>query len=281
MKLLIFGGTTEGRTLSRLLADRGAQVTVSVATDYGREEQGVHPGITVLTGRRNQAEMEALLRDTDLCVDATHPYAVEATQTIRAACQAAGVPCRRLLRKGSASAASKDSAKDGLSEDMDGMTEGVDCVTVADTAEAAAYLRTVEGSILLTTGSKELYRFSALNPARLFPRILPTHAGLDACEALGIPHRNIIAMQGPFTRELNEALIRQFHIAYLVTKDGGAVGGFPEKAAAAKRTGAVLVWIRRPEETGESFAEIAAACEKMIERGRQRKQTRTEGTECG
>ena len=88
MKVLIFSGTTEGRALSHLLAERGAEVTVCVATDYGREEQGTAENIKVLTGRRTPEEKLALLRDCDLCVDATHPYAVEVTKSVRAACTA-------------------------------------------------------------------------------------------------------------------------------------------------------------------------------------------------
>ena len=71
-------------------------------------------------------------------------------------------------------------------------------------------------------------------------------------------------MQGPFSQELNEALIRQFHIAVLVTKDGGAAGGFPEKVQAARSTGAALILIRRPEETGETFEEIVQSCEELM-----------------
>ena len=38
MKLLIFGGTTEGRVLAERAAALGAEVTVSVATPLGAEE---------------------------------------------------------------------------------------------------------------------------------------------------------------------------------------------------------------------------------------------------
>ena len=38
MKLLIFGGTTEGRLLAGQAAALGAEVTVSVATPLGAEE---------------------------------------------------------------------------------------------------------------------------------------------------------------------------------------------------------------------------------------------------
>ncbi len=245
MKVLIFSGTTEGRALSHLLAERGAEVTVCVATDYGREEQGTAENIKVLTGRRTPEEKLALLRDCDLCVDATHPYAVEVTKSVRAACTAAGVPYRRLLRSG-------------------GDEADADTAVVESAAEAAALLSHRAGNVLLTTGAKELKAFSALEPSRLFPRVLPTHESLAACEAVGIPHRNILAMQGPFSQELNEALIRQFHISILVTKDGGKAGGFTEKALAAKCTGTQLILIRRPGETGESFEEIVMDCEELM-----------------
>ena len=103
MKLLIFGGTTEGRVLARRLAEAGAQVTVSVATAMGAEELADIPGLAVLTGRRDAVAMQALLQDFDLCIDATHPYAAEASANIRVACTAAGVP----LRRGRSSACSR------------------------------------------------------------------------------------------------------------------------------------------------------------------------------
>lgn len=244
MRLLIFGGTTEGRVLAQRLAEAGAQVTVSVATDMGAEELADIPGLTVLTGRRDAAAMQALLQDFDLCIDATHPYAAEASANIRAACTAAGVSLRRAARPASTAA---DAA-----------------FTAENTAEAAAFLAGTEGNILLTTGAKELPAFAALDKARLFARVLPTHEGISACEALGIPHRNIIAMQGPFSFALNQAMMEQFHIRWLVTKDGGAAGGFDEKAAAASAAGAQLVVIRRPPEQGETASEVLKRCKEMI-----------------
>ncbi|MBQ2323818.1 MAG: precorrin-6A/cobalt-precorrin-6A reductase, partial [Oscillospiraceae bacterium] len=92
----------------------------------------------------------------------------------------------------------------------------------------------------------------------------PSHEGIAACEAAGIPHRNIIAMQGPFSREMNEAILRQYHILHLVTKDGGKAGGFAEKRDAAAANGVTLVLIRRPEEDGVSFDEIVSECEEMM-----------------
>ena len=244
MKAVIFSGTTEGRALSRAVAALGADVTVCVATDLGAEEQGCAPGITVRAGRLDAGEMTALLQGAALCVDATHPYATEVTRNIRAAATAAGVVYHRLLRPASALPAGS--------------------VVLETAAQAAAYLEAKPGNVLLATGAKELPAFAALDPARLYPRVLPTLAGITACEAAGIPHRNIIAMQGPFTLELNVALLRQFAIAAMVTKDGGAAGGFAEKAEAAARCGVQLIVLRRPEEQGENAETILQRCRELL-----------------
>ena len=81
-------------------------------------------------------------------------------------------------------------------------------------------------------------------------------AALDACEALGIPHKNILALQGPFTREMNKAMLTQYNVKWLVTKDGGKAGGFTDKADAAREKHVPLVLIRRPQEDGQTMEEI-------------------------
>ena len=226
MKAVGFSGTTEGRVFSQQLAALGAQVLVSVATPLGAEEQGEADGITVHCGRLTTEEMTALLQGAALCVDATHPYAVDATKNIRAACAAAGVEYHRLLRAESPLPAGS--------------------MVFATAAHAAAFLAGCSGNVLL------------------FPRVLPTREGIAACEAAGIPHKNIIAMQGPFSYALNCALMKQFSIRYLVTKDGGAVGGFAEKAQAAQDTGAQLIVVRRPAENGQTAAQILALCKEVL-----------------
>lgn len=245
MRAVVFSGTTEGRVFSKQLAALGAEVLVSVATPLGAEEQGERSGITVHCGRLTPEEMTALLQGADLCVDATHPYAVEATRNIRAACKTAGTEYRRLLRPESPLPAGS--------------------MVFASAAHAAGFLARTQGNVLLATGAKELSAFAVLEPARLFPRALPTREGIAACEGADIPHKNIIAMQGPFSYALNRALMEQFAIRFLVTKDGGAAGGFEEKARAAQDTGAQLIVIRRPAEQGETAEQILTHCKEMLQ----------------
>ena len=113
--------------------------------------------------------------------------------------------------------------------------------------------------ILLATGAKELGAFAGLEKGRLYARVLPTHEGIDACAALGLAHSHILAMQGPFTQKLNEAMLEQYGIRWLVTKDGGRQGGFAEKLAAARNAGAALVLISRPAQQGQTMEEILKA----------------------
>lgn len=244
MKIVVFGGTTEGRTLSKELAELGFAVVVCVATDYGREQQGQIPGITVHTGPLDAEGMTAILEGAALCVDATHPYAAQATKNIRTAAQRAGVLYRRLSRRPSP------------------LPQG--CVAVKDAEEAAGYLHGTEGNILLTVGSKELPAFSGLDKTRLFVRVLPMAESLAVCEHVGIPRRNIIAIQGPFSKGLNLAMIREFSIRYLVTKDAGGPGGFGEKAAAAAEGGATLIVLRPPEDQGEDYDTILNDCRRLL-----------------
>ena len=244
MKVIVFSGTTEGRVFSKELAALGAEVLVSVATPLGAEEQGEMSGITVHCGRLTPEEMIVLLQGADLCVDATHPYAVDATKNIRTACKTAGIEYHRLLRAESPLPAGS--------------------MVFASAAHAAEFLTQTQGNILLATGAKELSTFAVLEPERLFPRVLPTRDGIAVCEGANIPHKNIIAMQGPFSYALNRALMEQFHIRFLVTKDGGTAGGFTEKAEAAQDTGAQLIVIRRPAEQGETAAQILARCREVL-----------------
>ena len=92
---------------------------------------------------------------------------------------------------------------------------------------------------------------------RVFARVLSTKEVAQACEELGFRGRNLICMQGPFSEELNTAMLRQFDCRYLVTKETGKAGGFKEKLRAAEKAGAKVVLVGRPEEqSGYSYGEI-------------------------
>ena len=263
MKILIFGGTTEGRMLAQAISElHKDSVTVSVATSVGAHELAGINGIKVIVGRLDEEEMVRLFLEKgsdggcegradmhlpyDLVVDATHPYAVEVSANIRSAAARTGVSLVRLVRTDDDGEIRGESLQD------------FDAVHVDSAASAAAYLAKTEGRILLTTGSKELGAFREIPVDRLYVRVLPTAAGIAACGQAGIPYRNIIAMVGPLSREMNAATMRQYQIAWMVTKDSGKAGGFDEKMEACRETGARPVVIERPRERGLSMEEVLA-----------------------
>lgn len=247
-RILVFGGTIEGRQVSEYLSACGVRHTLCVATEYGEEVLSPLACRTVRQGRMDCREMIRLMREEpfDAVVDATHPYAVEVSRNVRAASEETGIPYLRYLRP------------------FADVPRGASQVFVNSAEEAAAYLEGRSGQIFLTTGSKELHIFveRISDRSRLCVRVLPSAEVLASCRALGLEGKQICAMQGPFSAEINEAMLRQTNAAFLVTKDTGASGGFPEKIRAAQRLGVTVVVIRRPEETGYGWEEL---CERLQE----------------
>lgn len=237
MKLVIFSGTSEGHALCRFVSACGGNADVYVATDYGAAVMEPMHGITVHEGRLDADAMAAVLDADTLLVDATHPYAAVVSDNLRAACAQTGAQYERLLRP----------ALNG---------EGV--ITVPDTAAAVRWLNEHPGRALLTTGSKELEVFTAVRGwrERLAARVLPSVSVLEQCASLGFAGAQIVAMQGPFSHEMNAALLRQTRADILVTKDTGAAGGFAEKLSAAREVGATVLVIARPRaEEGKTLGE--------------------------
>lgn len=243
MKVLLFGGTTEGHTLAQRLAEAGHLVTCCVATDYGRDVLEPREGLTVRMGRMDQDAMaEEMGRGYDCVVDATHPYADQVSGNIREAAQRVGLPYERLLRP----------------------REAAENVIWADSpAQAAQMLADLPGNVLLTTGGKDLAVFTQVPgfAQRIWVRVLPSLESLGNALELGYPASHIICMQGPFSKQMNTATLQAMDGRVLVTKDTGRAGGFGEKAAAAQEAGAKLLVIRRP--TQEIGLELEALLEKF------------------
>lgn len=238
-RIWVLAGTTEGRELCTLLAARGIPFLATVATPYGAQLIEAANGSEVRIGKLNLREMVKLIQDEGIAavIDATHPYAAEASTNAKAACTQSGTPYLRLQR----------------TETTEGMEQ---VVRVRSLQEAAAFLNEQEGNALLTTGSNGIAQYKGVRDfsSRLFVRVLPERTVIAKCEELGFSAGHIIAMRGPFSEELNIAMIKAVNARFLVTKDGGAAGGMAQKLSAAGKTGATIVLIERPatdtDETG-------------------------------
>ena len=252
-EVLIFAGTTEGRKLSEQLVENGIAHTVCVATEYGEIVLKEHPLMKIHKGRMNQDEIHAFILHGNFAavVDATHPYADVVTANINQAMEGLTIPYLRLLR-------------DTKAED------DYDKIIRFDTVEECAKsLEQTEGNILLTTGSKDLSKFCVSQEVkeRLYVRVLPGIESISLCMKNGILGKQILALQGPFGTELNEAMIRQYDIKCLVTKESGKSGGYQEKIEAAKNVGIPVYVIGHAQENeGDSFWEVCTKLEAICKR---------------
>jgi precorrin-6A/cobalt-precorrin-6A reductase len=163
-------------------------------------------------------------------IDATHPYAVNVSENIKKATTELGIPLEVMPQR----------------EELGGKM--AELVTIANNYnDAAEILKTTQGNILLTIGSRNIDTFvEAIDKNRLVARVLPTSDVLLKCETLGILPKNIIAMQGPFKAEMNKAIYESYQIRHMVTKDSGKIGGIEEKILPAIEKGINVIVIKRP-----------------------------------
>ena len=127
---------------------------------------------------------------------------------------------------------------------------------------------------MLTKGSKTLSIFTeslrSEPDIRLIARMLPTTDNMEKCTELGVKQKNIIAMQGPFSRAFNEALYRHYETTLMITKESGKTGAVDEKVEAALDMGIEVIVIGRPKLNYEvSFSTVDAVLSEIKQRGRK------------
>lgn len=236
-------GTSDARELAIRIQQQGYQLLTSVVTDNAARSLN-EAGLETRVGRMTAEEMGRFLIEHRVAtvVDASHPFAEEAHRNAMQSAQEMGIPYIRYER---ASLVYGDHPQ---------------LTVVKSYEEAALEAKRRKGSIMLTTGSKTLHIFAQHligdTDIRLVSRMLPRRDNMEKCEELGVEQKNIIAMQGPFTREMNEALYRQYGTTVMITKESGKIGAVDEKVESALSMGIEVILISRPEiEFGTVFEE--------------------------
>ena len=270
-KIVIFAGTTEGRRLSEILADAGIAHTVCVATEYGeivmREQMDAEaagaqeqPLVSLHRGRMDRKQIEEFLCNEGygIVVDATHPYAKVVTENMRGA-----VAALQTFEKKAQSPIYLRLERE-ISETPEAENPAVSIRYFESNADCAKALENTEGNILLTIGSKELATYCASGRLhdRLYVRILPGRESLELCMEQGIKGRQILALQGPFSTEMNAAILKQYDIRHMVTKNSGRTGGYQEKLEAAKMLGIPVYVIQPARKAGNTYS-FAGICGKL------------------
>ena len=201
-KVLIFGNTKEARDIARTLRRRGRQVMFSVVSEYAKSQLPL--GSLCHVGRLDGAKMLAFIREENpqRVVDATHPYAVLASQNIRQCCDALNIAYERVHF-----------------DDIDNAWR--DAVEWVDSHEKLiAAVQREKGNMLLGIGRDPIFPMPEANDLkRMYPRIAPIPESLQACLKVGFPPENIIAMEAPFSKTLTMALFDDKKITSVVVRD--------------------------------------------------------------
>lgn len=223
----VIAGTSDARELIEKLLLHIRPVIATTATEEGAKLVTSAKGLAVEWGKMNADEMVSFItgRKITLVIDASHPYAGQVSVNAVKASGKSGIRYIRFERPGTSD----------IQADFKGSYDQI-----------ASYLSRTEGNVLLTIGSNNLFHFSSLDPDRLYARVLPSPSSIQKCLDVKIAPSHIIAAQGPFSAGFNKAMMEEFSISYLVTKDSGLRGGFPGKREAAARCGVKLLLVERP-----------------------------------
>ncbi|MBS4538577.1 cobalt-precorrin-6A reductase [Clostridium sp. D2Q-11] len=241
--ILVLSGTQDGRDIVVKLLEQGYSVLATTATEYGGKLFKNHPMLDTISQRLDENDMEKIIDENDIkiLIDATHPYASEASKNAMKAANIKNISYLRFERE-------KINVK-GIRR-------------FSDYDEIIKFLQNKSGNILLTTGSNNLDKFKIVPfKERLYIRVLPTHNVIKKCNDLGFLPKQILGLQGPFSSEFNRAIYEFYKIDYIVTKDSGKVGGTYEKIKSALDMNVEVLLINRPS---INYTNVATNIEDLL-----------------
>lgn len=239
----VIGGTKDSRDFIESFPFK-EKLVVTTATEYGGKLLENIEDIKVFCKRLDLEGMNKFIEENNIekIIDLSHPYAEEVSRNAIESSKVKEIDYIRFERENLVS-------EDGVIEfsELDIMIK---------------YLEELEGNILVTLGSNNLHKFQNIkNKSNIYFRILPKWEMIKKAEDLGVLPKNIIAMQGPFSKELNVAMMRQLNIKYIVSKKGGNTGGEREKIDSAKESGAISIMLSRPN---VEYPVVFSHIEKLI-----------------
>jgi precorrin-6A/cobalt-precorrin-6A reductase len=243
LKILILGGTAEGRRLAeRLARDTRFELLLSFA---GRTACLVAPCVPHRVGGfGGAAGLAAFLLQGGFgaLLDLTHPFAARISANAVTAAREAGVPLLRLARPAWHA------------------RPGDDWIDAADMGAAVRALGSAPRRVFLSIGRLELEAFCAA----------PQHHYLvRAVDAFTLPaalaHARLLLARGPFELVAERALLERERIELLVSKNSGTDATYA-KIEAARALGMPVVMVRRPALPACSEVSTLAAAQAWLER---------------
>lgn len=227
----ILGGTHEVPLLIREL-NNYENIIVTVVTDEAKEF--LPKDLKVRVGALTEEEKLKFVEDNniDLIIDMTHPFARHIKKSIKDFATKYNIEFIRFNRHISS-------------------FDDADIIYVEDYESAIKKIESLKGTFFFTTGVNEADKFfSVKGENRFIFRILPSVKSVQKITDIGVELKDICAMLGPFSTELNEELLKTYDADYLVTKNSGDGSGIGEKVRAAKNLGVKVIMIETEKQEG-------------------------------
>jgi len=228
--IIVLAGTAEGRKMVSLLNQKGWSNTACVVSHYGAQLLDNNTN-DVYQGSLDRTELITLINNqaASLLIDATHPFANQISGLAMEVAEACKIPYIRLER-------------DSVSLPDDSLVKRIEKL------EQIEEFLFPQQTVFSTLGSKHLPLVASLvkrAEARLVARVLPLSGAVKSCEELGLNPDSIIALKGPFSKELNLQLFKHYGAQLILTKESGLDGGLDTKLQAALLLGIpIAVWVR-------------------------------------
>lgn len=225
----IIGGTTEAKELVEKIEDE-VDFLVTIATETGKEFIDT-PNLFV--GRLNYYDMIKFVEENNinLIIDLSHPYAEIVSSNAKKVAIEKDIKYIRYVREKS--------------------TVPFYAMHLDNLEECLEYLKNISGTVFFTTGSKNIKDFEKVKGQnRFIYRILPAMLSIEECKRLNIAMKDIVAILGPFSKDMNKVMFEEYSADYVVMKDSGKEGGFTEKLEACKELNITPIVIGRKKEKG-------------------------------
>ena len=235
----LIGGTKDSRDFISFLKEKGVALNnfiISVATEYGKklieELQEDEKRINIVSKPMNCEEMLTFVECNKITKiwDFSHPYAIEVSKNAIDVAKLKRIEYIRYER-----------------ENLEGRIEFEKSYEFYNIKDLVNFTGSLKENVLVTLGSNNISEFKGLgNLEKIYFRVLPVTISLKKLEDNGIKAKNIIGLQGPFSKEFNGAIYKNYGIKYMVTKESGLTGGELEKLLAAKELGVIPIILKRP-----------------------------------
>lgn len=226
-------GTAEGREILEEVNKFTDDIVVSTATNYGGKILSNYKMKHLNTTPLDEVGFSRLIKrfDIKLMVDASHPYAKNVSLTLIKVCEKLKVTYVRYERMGY----------------LDNFINDSRLTRIFEYGELVQVLKNIKGNVLNTTGSNNISEIEELKLSnRVIHRVLPEVNVMEKLKKMEISIENVIAIKGPFSKEINSAIIKDYHIEAMITKDGGIEGGTKEKVEAAFENNIKIILIDKP-----------------------------------